>query len=268
MADGPFDDSGADVLSKMVRRTLPHAGIDVGRFVGAVKGMPRFVRDYRRYREMLIADGQPVPPFDELFPILGDRGDESGSARGHYFHQDLWAARRVYDTRPALHHDIGSRIDGFIAAVSVFQPVTVIDVRPLHTTIPNLSFIRSDATRLDLADASVASISTLHAIEHFGLGRYGDPIDPDAWRRAIAELVRVAAPGGRVYFSTPIGRERTMFNAHRVFAPQTIVDAFDGLELVSFGAVDDAGDLMTDPDLRDFGHADYSCGLFEFTRLR
>lgn len=253
-------------LGRVLRRALPHAGIDAGRLAASVRAMPQFARDYRAYRSTLLAAGRPVPALADLFPVLGDRDDDSGSATGHYFHQDLWAARKVFATRPTMHYDIGSRIDGFVAAVSVFQPVTVIDVRPLAAEIENLSFVRADATRLDFADESIDSISTLHAVEHFGLGRYGDPIDPDGWRTAISELVRVAAPGGRVYFSTPIGRERTMFNAHRVFAPATILGAFDGLDLVSFGAVDDAGELLADPDPGDFATADYSCGLFEFTR--
>jgi len=248
-------------MREVVRRALPHAGIDVGRFAAAVKGAPRFVRDYRTYRAM----GGRLDAAD-LFPVLGDRGDESGAASGHYFHQDLWAARRIYERRPERHYDIGSRIDGFVATVSVFQPVSVIDVRPMTTTVPNVEFVQSDATSLDLPDRSVDSISTLHAVEHFGLGRYGDPLDPEAWRRAVAELVRVAAPGGRVYFSTPIGRERTMFNAHRVFAPSTILDAFSELDLVGFAAVDDDGDYVPDADPGRFAGADYACGLFEFGR--
>ena len=75
------------------------------------------------------------------------------------------------------------------------------------------------------ADGSLESLSTLHAVEHFGLGRYGDPIHPDGWRRAAEALARVLAPGGRLYFSVPIGRERLVFNAHRVFSPERCLRA-------------------------------------------
>jgi hypothetical protein len=254
-------------VRQIAARSLPHAGVDPRRLARTVIDTPRFLRDLRTFRARAVAQGEAVPALRDLFPILTDRTDESGAARGHYFHQDLWAARKVHAMRPSEHFDIGSRIDGFIASLVVFQSVTVIDVRPLPVEIENLRFVQADATDLRfLADRSVASISSLHAVEHFGLGRYGDPIDPGAWRTAIGELVRVSAPGGRVYFSTPIGRERLLFNAHRVFAPETVLSAFSGLELVSFAAVNDAGDYVHDPDPSDFRTADYSCGLFEFTR--
>lgn len=265
-APAPFG-ARAKEAAIAVARTLPFAGIDPLRFGRAVRSAPGFVRDYRNYRRMLVERGQPVPKFIDTFPILGDQGDESGAASGHYFHQDIWAARKVYEAKPVHHYDIGSRVDGFISSIVVFQPVTVLDVRRLETDVENLSFVQADATRLDgMADRSIDSISTLHAVEHFGLGRYGDPIDPDGWSRAIAELVRVAAPGGRVYFSTPVGRERTMFNAHRIFAPDTILRAFDELELVSFSAVNDAGDFVPNTDPASFADARYACGMFEFTR--
>ena len=103
-------------------------------------------------------------------------------------------------------------------------------------------------------------------VEHFGLGRYGDPVDPFAAQKAMAALARVLRPGGSLYFAVPIGRERVMFNAHRVFAPSTILDAFCGLTLVSFAAVDDTGHLKLAEGPRAYWKADYSCGLFEFRK--
>lgn len=249
-----------------VRRTAVTAGIDPGRALRSLRGLPQYVRDERRYRR-LRERGTPDLSLGARYPILADRYEQSGVATGHYFHQDLWAARKLFERRPDRHFDIGSRVDGFVSSAIVFVPVTVIDIRPLQSTVPNLEFVQADATDLAfLSDGSVASISSLHAVEHFGLGRYGDPVDPGAWRRAIAELVRVAASDGRVYFSVPIGRERVEFNAHRVFDPRTIIEAFSALELIDFAAVDDAGDLVSDADPADFTACDYSCGLFEFGR--
>jgi SAM-dependent methyltransferase len=162
--------------------------------------------------------------------------------------------------------DIGSRLDGFVAHLLVFMPVTSIDVRPLRSTVQGLSFLEEDATTLrSIADASVESISSLHAVEHFGLGRYGDPVDPEGPFKMMRSLTRVLKPGGRLYFSVPVGQERLEFNAHRVFSPRTILDAFAGLRLLSFAAVDDAGELR-DPCTPDqVEDADYACGLFELT---
>ena len=81
-----------------------------------------------------------------------------------------------------------------------------------------LRFVQGDMCRLDgFETGSVDSLSCLHTIEHVGLGRYGDPIDPEGWVVAVRELARILAPGGRLYLGTPIGRERVCFNSERVF---------------------------------------------------
>jgi hypothetical protein len=204
----------------------------------------------------------------DAFPILTDMGDSAGTASGHYFHQDLWAARKIFERRPAQHIDIGSRTDGFVAHLLVFMPVTVVDIRPLQSSLQGLTFFQDDATELsNMADDSVDSLSTLHAAEHFGLGRYTDPVDPFACFQFMSALQRVLAPGGRLYFSVPVGRERLEFNANRVFAPTTILNAFSGLELVSFAYVGDEGDLHTEADPLSMPASELACGLFEFTKL-
>ncbi len=82
----------------------------------------------------------------------------------------------------------------------------------------------------------------------------------------MAELARVLAPGGRLYFSVPIGRERVMFNAGHVLAPDAVLTAFKDCTLVEFSGVNDTGDFVADADPHDFVECEYACGMFEFTR--
>ena len=111
-------------------------------------------------------------------PIFTDYDDQAGSATGHYFHQDLLVASFIHNKNPLRHIDIGSRIDGFIAHVASFRSIEVMDVRDLKGTgHENISFIKADLMNKDSAQNNITdSISCLHAIEHFGLGRYGDPV--------------------------------------------------------------------------------------------
>jgi hypothetical protein len=163
--------------------------------------------------------------------------------------------------------DIGSSISGFVAHILAFMPVTLIDIRPLQAKIKGLHHIQDDATHLKgLAGNSVDSISCLHAVEHFGLGRYGDPIDPEGSFKAMRAMARVLAPGGRLYLSLPIGRERVEFNSQRVVSPRTVMDTMHDLKLVSFSAVDDAGDFRADQDWSRYADSRYACGMFEFTK--
>jgi uncharacterized protein DUF268 len=176
--------------------------------------VPRFVREARRYQK---AQGHRFPlQWSAVEPILTDYRAPAGSAGGHYFRQDLWAARRIHAARPSRHVDVGSRIDGFVAHVLTFMPITVVDIRHLVSDIEGLTFVQGDVCRLDFASDSIPSVSSLHAMEHVGLGRYGDPIDPDGWVIALRELARVVARGGRLYLGLPIGRERLVFNSERI----------------------------------------------------
>jgi hypothetical protein len=261
----PFGRTTRRAIGRVMQAAAMNGAGHAPTFLRAVRGMPAFVRDATVYWRS--HDGGKFPlRVASLLPALADRYDSAG-ATGHYFHQDLWAASRIHARRPSDHVDIGSRIDGFVAHLLVFMPVTVVDIRPLKSDIARLSFIQDDATSLrSFADDSVDSLSSLHAVEHFGLGRYGDPVDPGASFRMMRGLARVLKPGGRLYFSVPVGRERLEFNAHRVFSPHTVIDAVAPLRLVSFAAVDDAGNLRDPSSPAAFETANYACGLYEFTK--
>lgn len=89
---------------------------------------------------------------------------------------------------------------------------------------------------------STDSLSCLHTIEHFGLGRYGDAVDPCGHLKGLDQLKQMVEPGGRLYLSTPIGPQRVEFNAHRVFAARTLINWFtDGWTIEKLAVIDDLG---------------------------
>ncbi|MGA7741837.1 MAG: DUF268 domain-containing protein [Polyangia bacterium] len=230
------------------------------------RGLPRFLRTLAQYRAAYTNGPFPMEAAN-LHPVLDEFDAEAGQASGHYFVQDLWFARKIFQRRPERHLDIGSRLDGFVAHLLTFMPVTVLDVRPLTSSLPGLDFARADATSMaGFADGSVDSISSLSAIEHFGLGRYGDEVDPAGWRKAMLSLQRVLRPDGRLYLSVPVGRERLCFNAHRIFAPKRVLDTLGDLKLLSFAGVDDSGQLQERIVPDQLASATFACGLFEFTK--
>ena len=109
----------------------------------------------------------------------------------------------------------------------------------------------------------------MHVIEHVGLGRYGEPLDPDGDLKAIAELRRVLSPGGNLLFVVPVGKPRVQFNAHRIYAFDQVREAFQDLELVEFALVPDRrnGTALIPSATKE--HADaqrYGCGCFWFRR--
>ncbi len=214
-------------------------------------------------------------PFAKPFPCLEDRFAQSGVAKGHYFHQDLLVAQRIFLGAPKLHVDIGSRIDGFVAHVAAYRLIEVIDIRPLASAIPNVKFIKADI--MDDIDEGLIdycdSLSCLHALEHFGLGRYGDPVDYDGYLHGFENMSKILQTEGKFYFSVPIGPQRIEFNAHRVFSINYLMELFDGKYRVDkFSFVDDRGDLHDDVVINNYlaktnFRCNLGCGIFEMTKI-
>jgi SAM-dependent methyltransferase len=247
-------------------------GINTRQFRRGMRELPAFIRDYWQLRGSLKSLGNEFP-LAKWNPCLTDRSDCNGVASGHYFHQDLFVARQIYQRQPSLHVDVGSRVDGFVAHVAVFRPIEVLDIRPQESHIPNITFKQADITSDTFELESYCdSLSCLHAIEHFGLGRYGDPIDARGHQRGLANMHRCLKPGGLLYLSTPIGPQRIEFNAHRVFSIRYLLEWLEPLfELQAFSYVDDAGNLhphcALSPELIDSNcGCRYGCGIFELRK--
>jgi SAM-dependent methyltransferase len=230
------------------------------------RGVPYFVRNASSYRARAGDDAFPLSAGELLYTSY-ERFASAGTASGHYFHQDLWAARHVVEQGIRELVDVGSRVDGFVAHVLPYCTVRYVDIRPLDGEADGLEFTAGSILELPFGDASVPALSCLHVIEHIGLGRYGDAVEPDAYRRAAAELQRVLAPGGVLLLGTPVGRQRVVFDAHRVFDPSTVVALFSSLQLEEFSLVDDGGrSVRRHAALADGRACDYGCGLFLFRR--
>jgi hypothetical protein len=223
-------------------------------------GLPRYISDWFGYFRM----AGTSPGFMDSYPCLTDRLSAT-PFDPHYFFQGAWLARKVAQAAPAQHVDVSSSVMT-IAALSGFVDTVFVDYRPLQVSLQGLDCRAGNITQLPFEDGSVNSLSCLHVIEHIGLGRYGDPLDPQGSLRAASELQRILSPGGELYLSTPVGRERVCFNAHRVFAPDTVVSMFGEMELVSFSCVDDAGNLVQDATLVSAHANEYACGLFHFRK--
>ncbi len=188
---------------------------------------------------------------------------------GHYFHQDLYVARLINLANPEKHLDIGSRTDGFVAHVASFREIELIDIRDIDSNVKNIFFRKADLMKLpsDLINYC-DSISSLHAIEHFGLGRYNDPIDYWGHLKAIKNITTILKKGGCFYFSTPIGPQRIEFNAHRIFSLEYLISVFSAdFSIKSFSYVNDLGDFYEDAELTleniksNFG-CQHGCGIF------
>lgn len=209
-----------------------------------------------------------------VWPIVSDFDDNaSGVLPGHYFNQDLLVASLIAKSRPRRHVDVGSSFVGFVAHVASFREIEVLDIRPMAAIDhPQISFLQKDLAVADPNFRGITdSLSCLHTIEHFGLGRYGDSIDPDGHLKGFQNLVDLLEPDGTLYISFPIGKEDAVhFNAHRVFHPLSILSwpLKDGrLELKEFSYEDDAHRLHRNVPLGEFvPDVEFGCGIYTFQK--
>ncbi len=244
------------------------------RSLKAYKELPVFFANQKLLKQQRAAAKVDFP-FAQLYPCLEDRLADGGTASGHYFHQDLLVARRIFLNNPGSHVDVGSRVDGFVAHVASFRRIKVIDIRPITSTIPNIEFVQADLMQPLKANlvGHTDSLSCLHALEHFGLGRYGDPVSYDGYLVGLDNLHKILQSGGKLYFSVPIGPQRIEFDAHRVFSVSYLLECFAGkYRIDQFSFVDDNGQLHEnmlvnrDDAARNYG-CHFGCGILELTKL-
>ena len=234
-------------------------GVDLVRMFLNLKNLLRFLVNRRRWKSL----GGKI---DQYYPILTDFDADAGAVRGHYFHQDLLVAKHIFDSSPQRHLDVGSRIDGFVAHVASFREIEVIDIRPVDIG----HGIQSKQLDLTLPQTAKSdSVSCLHALEHFGLGRYGDEIDPEGHLRGFYNLVSLVSKGGMLYVSFPVSsKPRVEWNAHRVLSMTEIFD-WDGsqlLELERFWLVGDDGKLIKDALPNSNISINYGCAIYAFRK--
>ncbi|MDM0104002.1 DUF268 domain-containing protein [Variovorax sp. J22R24] len=226
-----------------------------------------FREEFNEYSEMQRNAKIRLPcEWQDRFPCLDDRASTTPFDR-HYTYHPAWAARVLAQTRPAKHIDISSTIN-FATLVSAFIPVEFYDYRPAPIALPGLECGEADLLSLPFADGSIKSLSCMHVLEHIGLGRYGDKLDPDGDLKAIGELLRVLAPRGDLLIAVPVGKPKVQFNAHRVYDAIDFSNYFNGVSLIERALIEESGDrgIIENPSDAQFREQAYGCGCFWFRK--
>jgi hypothetical protein len=238
--------------------------IDIRKLVFSIPAYIMFFSDLFHFSKK---DTRYKVRIKDLYPCLYDNTQFTGFDR-HYIYHPAWAARVLSKTKPSLHVDISSSLH-FCSIVSAFIPIDFYDFRPAKLGLSSLNSKEANLTELHFPNNSIKSLSCMHTIEHIGLGRYGDPIDPNGDIKAISELKRVLSIDGDLLFVVPIGQSKLMYNAHRIYTYDEIIDFFIDFQLMDFSLVPDDKSLgfinNTNKEIAD--KQEYGCGCFWFKKV-
>jgi len=229
-----------------------------------------FLVDFYRFRrQSKLHEHRFSSTWKDRLVCLSDKTGTTEFDR-HYVLHTAWAARILARTLPEQHVDISSSLY-FVAVVSAFRTVLFYDYRPAELQLDGLQCNAADLKDLPFADETIESLSCMHVVEHVGLGRYGEAIDPVGDLKAITELKRVLTEEGNLLFVVPVGRPKLMFNAHRIYSYAQIASYFSELELVEFALIPDNpadGHLISNADQKLADAQSYGCGCFWFKKSR
>ena len=235
--------------------------VDPLRVARAIRGFGPFFSDYRAYRRLPGAESLRM---SDASPSLHERGG-SHDLDPHYFYINAWAMRRILASHASRHVDFGSQTV-LAAHLSSMIPVAYVDYRPLRVRLTGLQAVSGDLVKLPFRNDAIGSMSCLHVAEHIGLGRYGDPLDPEGTKKAARELARVLRPDGNLYFAVPVGRPRVCFNAHRIHAAETVREYLNELDLMEYSVISDKGEFHERAPLSACRDDEYACGMFWFRK--
>ena len=116
-------------------------------------------------------------------------------------------------------------------------PVTV-EYNTRNTDHPALkTMLVNDFFSIEDRFDAVVSISSF---EHDGLGRYGDPVCPDADLRVMNQLRNKVFPGGLLFLAVPIGVDTLVWNAHRIYGRIRFPKLIEGWSLIDSSGFHDS----------------------------
>lgn len=110
------------------------------------------------------------------------------------------------------------------------KPVTI--VYENHIKFINKFIDVYDAKQYEEANIACDCGISISSIEHYGLGRYGDPIDPNLDIKAMQEIKGYIPKGGLFFLAIPLGKDYVVWNLHRVYGKHRLELLLDGWDLI------------------------------------
>ena len=116
---------------------------------------------------------------------------------------------------------------------------TVVEYRKQNMPVDGVTYIQPH----ELCGNTFDAVLSISSYEHDGLGRYGDPLNPNGDIVAMSDIRKYIKPNGLMFLAVPVGRDEIIWNVHRVYGRKRILQLIDGWNLVGkYGITDEIWD--------------------------
>jgi hypothetical protein len=236
---GPF----VDFIQKpfQCRPLWANKAIDAPR-VGSAPFFPEEIRDLYTYGHRIPVTHLDENPLDQVY--LGNREPlvwaevaindwatkcEAGNLEGNYgFEETRWvmgglrAMTTIVNGRVLVIGSENPWVEACVLAAGA-KEVTTLEYREITSLHPKVNTLTPDAARSAFLAGSLPlfdAIVTFSSVEHSGLGRYGDALNPWGDLQAIARAWCITRSGGEMLIGVMYDKtDRIEWNAHRVYGP-------------------------------------------------
>lgn len=105
--------------------------------------------------------------------------------------------------------------------------VTGVDLRPNYISHPNLLFYQGNYFNIEFSDSYFDAIIAVSAVEHAGLGAYGEKIVEDADKYLLQSFFRQLKQGGQLIITVPFGKSK-ITPKYRIYDHNTLKGLLEG----------------------------------------
>ena len=167
-----------------------------------------------------------------------------GKRKRYYGKTDtyLYEALEKYSIREKSVVIVGSESPWYECICTYYgAKVTTVEYRQVHCDIPGLTVLTPGEFEGQTEKFDV--VLSISSIEHDGLGRYGDSLNPTGDFEAMEQFKELLKPDGTLILAVPIGSDAVVWNAHRIYGRLRLPMLLDGWNVVdSFGFREDLFD--------------------------
>jgi len=166
----------------------------------------------------------------------------------HYEETDLWLYEAIEKYIGGIKGKnglvIGSEEPCYEACAIYYEANNVMMVEYQKVTSEHPKLITSTVEEFSKMNENYDFAISISSVEHSGLGRYGDEIDPNGDLESMEFLKNNLKEGGLCFLAVPIGKDQIIWNAHRIYGRNRLPKLIEGFEVVdTFGLIDSDYDV-------------------------